>query len=255
VSQLYIGSSGWSYQHWKDCFYNGIPRKNWLKFYATHFSAVEINGTFYRLQSPETFSRWFDKTLETFRFVLKAHHYLTYNKKLLDPEASVLIEKSHAIALQEKLAAVLWQLPATLCKDLTRLNLFIQALQQWPEVRHIVEFRHSSWFDDETADCLAKASIANCLSDASNWNMWERVTTDLVYIRLHGHTQTYTSSYNSPELAQWAERIAYWLEQRKQVHVYFDNDVECAAPFNALELKNFFMIKKSFLECEKPYGS
>ena len=240
MSQLYIGTCGWSYQHWKDCFYNGIPRKNWLKFYATCFSSVEINGTFYRLQNPDTFSRWFDETPETFRFALKAHHYLTHNKKLLDPEASVLIEKSHAIALKEKLAAVLWQLPATLHKELTRLNLFLQALQQWPEVRHIVEFRHSSWFDDETADCLAKAAIANCLSDANDWNMWERVTTDLVYIRLHGHTQTYASSYNSPELAQWAERIAYWLEQRKQIHVYFDNDAECAAPFNSLELKTLF---------------
>jgi hypothetical protein len=124
VSRLYIGTSGWSYQHWKDRFYKGIPRKNWLKFYATCFSSVEINGTFYRLQSPDTFSRWFDETPDTFRFALKAHHYLTHNKKLLDPEASVLIEKNHAIALQEKLAAVLWQLPATLRKDLTRLNLF-----------------------------------------------------------------------------------------------------------------------------------
>ena len=237
MSQLYIGTSGWSYQHWKDNFYNGITRKDWLKFYATRFSAVEINGTFYRLQSPETFIRWFDETPETFRFSIKAHRYLTHNKKLLDPDASVLIEKNHAIALQGKLAAVLWQLPATLRKDLTRLKVFLQALQQWPEVRHIVEFRHRSWFDDETADCLTEAAIANCLSDANDWPLWERVTTDFVYIRLHGHTRTYASSYNSPELAQWAEFIAHWLKQRKQVHVYFDNDAECAAPFNALELK------------------
>ena len=237
MSQLYIGTSGWSYQHWKDCFYNGTPQKNWLKFYSTRFSAVEINGTFYRLQSQETFRRWFDETPETFRFAIKANRYLTHNKKLLDPEASVLIEKNHAIALQEKLAVVLWQLPAKLHKNLDRLNLFLQALQQWPEVRHIVEFRHPSWFDDETADCLAKAAIANCLSDASNWPLWERITTDIVYIRLHGHTGTYASSYNSPELARWAGRISHWLEQCEQVHVYFDNDAECAAPFNALELK------------------
>ena len=63
------------------------------------------------------------------------------------------------------------------------------------------------------------------------------ITTDLVYIRLHGHTQTYASSYTSPELAQWAERITHWLKQCKQVHVYFDNDAECAAPLNALKLK------------------
>ncbi len=237
MSELYIGTSGWSYQHWKDCFYNGAPQKNWLKFYSTRFSAVEINGTFYRLQNQETFRRWFDETPETFKFALKANRYLTHNKKLLDPDASVLIEKNHALALQEKLAVVLWQLPAKLHKNLTRLNLFLQALQQWPEARHIVEFRHPSWFDDETADCLAEAGIANCLSDASNWPLWERITTDIVYIRLHGHIGTYASSYNSAELSQWAGRIPYWLEQRKQVHVYFDNDAECAAPFNALELK------------------
>ena len=237
MPQLYIGTSGWSYKHWKNLFYTGIAQKNWLKFYAAQFSTVEINGTFYRLQSPDTFRRWFDETPETFRFSIKAHRYLTHNKKLLDPEASVLIEKNHAIALQEKLATVLWQLPATLRKDLTRLKVFLQALQQWPEVRHIVEFRHLSWFDDETADCLAKTAIANCLSDANDWPLWERITTDLVYIRLHGHTRTYASSYNSTELVQWAERIAHWLKQHKQVHVYFDNDAECAAPFNALELK------------------
>jgi uncharacterized protein YecE (DUF72 family) len=62
VSRLFIGTSGWSYQHWKDCFYKGIAQKNWLKFYASRFSSVEINGTFYRLQSPDTFSRWYDET-------------------------------------------------------------------------------------------------------------------------------------------------------------------------------------------------
>jgi uncharacterized protein YecE (DUF72 family) len=241
VSQLYIGTSGWSYQHWKDCFYNGSPQKNWLKYYSTRFSAVEINGTFYRLQSRETFRRWFDETPESFRFAIKANRYLTHNKKLLDPEASILIEKNHALPLQEKLAVVLWQLPAKFRKNLDRLNLFLQALQQWPEVRHIMEFRHPSWFDDETAGCLAESAIANCLSDASNWPLWERVTTDIVYVRLHGHTGTYTSSYHSPELAQWAGRIAHWLEQSKQVHVYFDNDAECAAPFNALELKSLVL--------------
>jgi uncharacterized protein YecE (DUF72 family) len=73
LSQLYVGTSGWSYQHWKHCFYNGITQKNWLKFYATRFSAVEINGTFYRLQSPDTLSRWFDETPENFRFSIKAN--------------------------------------------------------------------------------------------------------------------------------------------------------------------------------------
>ena len=237
MSQLYIGTSGWSYQHWQDCFYTGVVRKDWLKFYAERFSAVEVNGTFYRLQSPATFQKWFNETPATFRFAIKANRYLTHNKKLLDPKPSVLIEKTQVEVLGEKLAVVLWQLPGLLKKDLPRLKGFIDALQQWPEVRHSIEFRHDSWFDDETAACLAKAKIAVCLSDAETWPMWDRVTTNLIYIRLHGHTRTYASFYSKPELADWAERIAQWAKQGKDVHIYFDNDAKCAAPFNALTLQ------------------
>lgn len=232
-----IGTSGWSYQHWQNCFYSGIAQKNWLKFYAERFSAVEINGTFYRLQSPATFNKWFDETPPNFRFAIKANRYLTHNKKLLDPQASILIEKNHAEALGEKLSVVLWQLPGLLKKDFPRLKGFIGALQQWPEVRHSIEFRHTSWFDDETAACLAQADIAVCLSDAETWPMWDRITANLVYIRLHGHTRTYASSYSKAELAYWAQRIARWINQGKEVHVYFDNTAECAAPFNALALR------------------
>ncbi|MGR9014315.1 MAG: DUF72 domain-containing protein [Gammaproteobacteria bacterium] len=232
-----IGTSGWSYQHWQERFYNGVSRKDWLKFYAERFSAVEVNGTFYRLQSPAAFKKWFDQTPQDFSFAIKANRYLTHNKKLLDPKPSVVIEKSHAQTLGDKLAVVLWQLPALLKKDLPRLQGFIDALQQWPETRHSIEFRHPSWFDDETAACLAQAEIAVCLSDAETWPMWDQVTTNLVYIRLHGHARTYASSYGKLELAYWAGRIAEWTSQGMAVHVYFDNDAECAAPFNAMDLK------------------
>ncbi len=231
-----IGTSGWSYQHWQDRFYTGVAQKNWLRFYAERFSAVEVNGTFYRLQSPSTFKKWYDETPATFSFAIKANRYLTHNKKLLDPKPSVLIEKTHAETLGDKLAVVLWQLPGLLKKNSARLQGFIDALQQWPEPRHCIEFRHPSWFDDETADCLTQANIAVCLSDAETWPMWDRVTSNLVYIRLHGHARTYASSYSKSELAYWAERIALWSKQGKDVHVYFDNDAECAAPFNALAL-------------------
>ncbi len=235
-----IGTSGWSYPHWQDRFYSGVAQKGWLKFYAERFSAVEVNGTFYRLQSPTTFEKWFkfNETPPTFRFAIKANRYLTHNKKLLNPKPSILIEKNHAEALGEKLAVVLWQLPGLLKKNSARLQGFIDALQQWPEVRHSIEFRHASWFDDETADRLAQANIAVCLSDAETWPMWDRVTSNLVYIRLHGHARTYASSYSKSELAYWAERIVQWNKQGKDVHVYFDNDAECAAPFNALALQS-----------------
>ncbi|MGZ5054580.1 MAG: DUF72 domain-containing protein [Methylobacter sp.] len=237
MQALHIGTSGWSYPEWQQSFYAGLARKDWLKFYAERFSAVEINGTFYRLQSPDTFNKWFNETPPAFKFAIKANRYLTHNKKLLDPESSILIEKNHAEALQDKLAVVLWQLPGQLKKDLTRLNDFADALRQWPEVRHSIELRHPSWFDDETAACLDQANIAVCLSDAHAWPMWDRVTSNLVYIRLHGHTKTYVSTYSKPELTYWTERIARWATQGKEVHVYFDNTAECAAPFNADTLR------------------
>ena len=238
MSQLYIGTSGWSYKHWKNSFYAGIAKKNWLRHYAEHFSSVEVNATFYRLQTPDTFKRWYEDTPDSFTFSVKGNHYLTHSKKLLDPINSVRIEKEHASSLEKKLVVILWQLPKTIKKDLHRLKSFLHALQQWDDVRHTLEFRHSSWFDDETADCLSDSGIAVCISDSADWPLWKRVTTDLVYIRLHGHSLTYASSYSSYELAQWAEQIDHWLSENRKVHVYFDNDADCAAPCNALELKS-----------------
>jgi uncharacterized protein YecE (DUF72 family) len=243
MSQINIGTSGWSYTHWKNSFYNGIAKKNWLRYYAEHFSSVEVNATFYRLQTSDTFKRWYKNTPESFTFAVKGNHYLTHNKKLLDPINSVLMEKEHASSLGKKLAVILWQLPKTAKKDLPRLKLFLQALQQWTEVHHTLEFRHNSWFDDETAAYLTSCGITVCISDSADWPMWKQVTTDIVYIRLHGHSLTYASSYNHQELALWAEQIDNWLSVNKQVFVYFDNDAECAAPNNALELKSLLTFR------------
>jgi len=149
-----------------------------------------------------------------------------------------LIEKQHAEGLNGKLAAVLWQLPRRFKKDALRLIFFIDALKLWPETRHVIEFRHASWFDDETAALLAAAGITVCQSDAGDWPLWNQVTTDLVYIRLHGRPYTYASSYSETELTRWADKIAEWRRQHKCVHVYFDNDACCAAPLNAQFLES-----------------
>jgi len=127
-------------------------------------------------------------------------------------------------------------LPGNYKKHLDRLEAFAKALKHWPQTRHVIEFRHPSWFDDEVASCLNKYRIANCISDAADWPMWDLVTTDLVYIRLHGHTRTYASAYHTASLKQWATKIRKWLKEGKEVHVYFDNDGEGAAPRDAKRL-------------------
>lgn len=239
MSGLYIGTSGWNYDHWKDQFYNGVKRKEWLRYYAEQFNAVEVNATFYRLQNASTLKRWASDTPPDFRFTIKGNRYLTHNKKLKDPMEAVQLERGNARPLGGKLSVVLWQLPGNLHKNLDRLAGFVEALKTWPDVRHAVEFRHPSWFDGETAECLTHHGVANCLSDAADWPMWNAVTGDLVYVRLHGHTRTYASAYGKGNLLKWADAIRSWRGEGRAVHVYFDNDAKGAAPRDALRLKRF----------------
>lgn len=242
---IFIGTSGWNYDHWKDRFYAGVSRADRLRHYAGRFNSVEVNATFYRLQKPATLGRWRDETPARFRFAIKGNRYLTHNKRLKDPHHSVALERSNACPLGDKLAVVLWQLPGNLAKDVERLSGFLESLHAWRDVRHAVEFRHPSWFDDETAACLDAHDVANCQSDAADWPMWTTVTTDLVYIRLHGHTRTYASAYSGKALAAWAASIRQWHRAGRSVHVYFDNDAEGAAPRDAARLRRLLERKKA----------
>ncbi len=237
IKNLYIGTSGWNYGAWRQGFYAGLPPRRWLSAYAERFNAVEVNGTFYRQQQVHTYERWKSETPVDFRFAIKAHRFLTHNKKLLFPPASLTMQKEQAAGLGDKLAVVVWQLPKAFKRDDARLLRFAEALQDWPEARHTVEFRHPSWFTGDVADCLARYRLAACQSDAADWPLWDAVTTDFVYIRLHGHNQTYASAYTDDELEAWSERIRNWLAQNRQIHVYFDNTGEGTAPRNALRLR------------------
>lgn len=235
-ARAHIGTSGWHYTAWRNGFYHGLPEQQWLGFYCRHLNSVEINASFYRLQSRETYRLWHDATPPDFRFSLKGNRYLTHYKKLLDTLPSIHLERDRAQGLGAKLLVVLWQLPATLDIDLARLGKFAKALTAWPEVRHVIEFRHPSWFNQQVATCLHTHGIAVCQSDAADWPMWQAITTDLVYIRLHGHDATYASSYPVQALQCWAQQVNGWLEENKEVHVYFDNDADGAAPLNARTL-------------------
>lgn len=234
---VFIGTSGWNYDEWQDGLYAGVPRRERLVHYARWFNAVEVNATFYRLQKPETLARWRNDTPADFRFSIKGNRYLTHNKKLHDPVDSVELERDNAHSLGCGLAAVLWQLPGNLSKDMARLQDFCAALDRWSGVRHAVEFRHRSWFDEETAACLDAHGVGNCQSDAADWPMWDAVTGGFVYIRLHGHTRTYASRYSTPHLKRWAAAIEKWRKEGRPVHVYFDNTAGGAAPADALKLK------------------
>jgi uncharacterized protein YecE (DUF72 family) len=236
AGRAFIGTSGWRYDAWREDFYGGRPAGEWLRFCAGRFTGIEVDATFYRLQSLETFRRWRRETPPDFRFAIKAHRFLTHNRKLREPLAPIRLERGRAAGLGTKLAVVLWQLPRNFRCNLERLESFARALHAWRRTRHAIEFRHPSWFVDEVAECLRAHRIAVCQSDAADWPLWDAVTTDLVYVRLHGHAVTYASAYAESELRAWARKARRWLREGRDVHVYFDNDAWGHAPRDALRL-------------------
>lgn len=237
AGRAYVGTSGWSYDGWKDGFFEGVPKNRWLEHCAERFTGVEANGTFYRLQSERTFEKWIERTPDDFVFTAKGHRYVTHNKKLIDADETVATSRDNMRPLEKKLAVVVWQLPSRFARNVERLESFVRTLsRKWTSVRHSIEFRDASWFTDDVADLMGKHRLAVCQSDAADWPLWDAVTTDLVYVRLHGHTRTYASSYSSGSLDAWARKIRRWTREGRDVHVYFDNDAEGAAPYDALDL-------------------
>lgn len=221
--KLFIGTSGWTYDDWRDDFYIGVPRERWLSYYARHFDAVEVNATFYHSLKEKTFEHWHDATPAGFRFAIKASRYLTHIQRLDFPASSMKKQLTAASPLAEKLAVVLWQMPAGLHRDDGLLAKFARKLRLWPGPRHALEFRHASWFCDPIAALLESERLAAVQSDAADWPLWQAVTATLVYVRLHGHTRTYRSAYTKRELSRWAGRIEGWLAGGREVHIYFDN--------------------------------
>jgi uncharacterized protein YecE (DUF72 family) len=231
-ARIYAGTSGWVYKGWRAHLYADAPVKRWLQVAASTFSSLEVNGSFYTQISQATYERWRDETPPQFRFALKGHRFVTHYKRLRDCEPSIVRLRDQAAHLGPKLAAVVWQLPSNFSLDLPRLREFLRALGCW-RARHAIELRHASWFIPPVADALAAAGVAVCLGDAPDFPMWREVTADFVYVRLHGHTRKYASSYSGPSLRRWAGDALRWRDEGRDVFVYFDNDAEGHAVRNA----------------------
>lgn len=234
---IHIGTSGWSYAEWKTSLYAGIPPRRWLERYAEAFDTVEANGTFYRLLAPHTLEGWYRRTPSSFVFTIKGHRLLTHRMRLQGAAEVVARCRDNAAPLREKLAAVLWQLPQSMPLSLPRLRELLDALDGWGETRHAFEPRHASWFCDDVAEELRAHRVAVCISDAPTWPAWDAVTTDLVYVRLHGHERLYASSYPTGTIERWAERARAWSAEGRQVHVYFDNTADGSAVTDASALR------------------
>jgi uncharacterized protein YecE (DUF72 family) len=256
-----------------------------LDYALEHFGSIEINRTFYSLVSPTAYERWHERAPAGFEYAIKGSRFITHNKKLLNVEDALAnFFASGVLALREKLGPLLWQLGPRQAFDPVRLKGFLAQLPAGTSeaaeiaerhtlpgretltstdlslpLRHVLEFRHPSWFNSETAAIARAHGAALAFSHSSRWPYIEEITAPFVYLRLHGPRQLYSSAYTAAELMHFARRIVLWArggEPRdavridaqspaappRDVYVYFDNDTGGFAPRQAIELESLVSV-------------
>lgn len=235
MARKLIGTSGFSYAHWGNgVFYPpGLPRYRWLEYYAGRFSTVELNVTFYRLPSRESFRSWARRTPPEFRFAVKGSKLITHQLKLEGVDDALARLFDACRGLGDGFGAVLWQLPPRFGLDLARLKSFLSKLPRG--VRHAFEFRDRSWLCEPVYELLESAGAALCWADQPGTTP-EVVTSDFVYIRRHGPGGGHGSCYGIEHLRELAFRIRECTVRGRDVYVYFNNDVAGYAVKNADEL-------------------
>ena len=284
AAPIRVGTSGWRYAAWRGSFYpKELPQRAELSFLAQRVDSVEINGSFYRLQRPENYERWFEATPEDFCFAVKAPRYITHSLRLRGTELAMAnFLASGVLCLEHKLGPLLWQLPATLHFEPLVLSSFLEQLPRdtreaaalasrhdgrvqsagglrntlTRRVRHALEVRSPTFADEACVALLRKFEVALVVADsAGRFPYLTDLTSDFVYVRLHGAEELYVSGYGPGVLDIWAQRVQQWAaggqpadavlidrrhaapQQAREVYVYFDNDAKVHAPFDAMALR------------------
>ncbi len=266
--RIRIGISGWNYPGWRGDFYpRGLVQRRELAYAAERLGSIEINGSFYSLQRPSSYAAWREQTPDDFVFAVKGGRFITHMKKLAGVETALAnFFASGVLALGPKLGPVLWQLPPMLGFDEARLATFFDLLPRTtaaaaelarghddkvPEdraltvaeedrpVRHALEVRHASFATPEAVALLRAHDVAFVVADtAGRWPLVEELTSDHVYVRLHGDRELYASGYTPKALDRWAEKVCGWADLGQDVFVYFDNDAKGYAPHDAMALQD-----------------
>ena len=232
-----VGCSGWNYRHWRELFYpGGLPARSWFDFYAEHFDTVEINNSFYRLPTAETFEKWRKQAPPGFCYAVKANRYITQAKKLLDCEEPVERMMSAARHLGDRLGPMLFQLPPTLGLNLERLERFLQLLPN--DVTAVFEFRNNSWYVDATYEMLQCFGASFCTHDMAG-SATERIAVGPVaYARFHGGAGKYWGRYTDGQLSGWVDWMLEEVALGRSVWAFFNNDIHAHAIHDAQTLKS-----------------
>lgn len=239
VEHIHIGTSGWSYKHWRNNFYPGpVKQKEWLSYYAQKFDITEINGSFYRLPSSETVIGWIKTVPGNFLFCPKMSRFLTHMKKLRDPEEP--LERFFGIfePMQKQMGPVLIQLPSMLHFHYDIADHFFKLLQRtYRNYEFVIEVRHQSWLQEEALTLMARYEIGIVISQSGNhFPYTEMVTAKNIYVRFHGPAELYASAYSNDDLQYFADRFKSWVKEGHEIWAFFNNDIHGYAPTDALRL-------------------
>lgn len=244
MPDIRIGISGWTYGGWRGTFYPAdLRQQDELAYASRQVNSIEINGSFYSLQRPESYARWYADTPDDFLFSVKGGRYITHLRKLHQIEAPLAnFFASGILALGKKLGPILWQFPPIMRFNRPLFESFLKMLPRdtdqaswlakqhsdWMEgraytradgsrpLKHAIEVRNFSFATPEFVELLREQGVALVIADtAGKWPDFEDMTADFVYIRLHGEEELYVSGYDDASLDDWARKIRVWRSGRQ----------------------------------------
>jgi len=228
MARIWFGTSGFSYKEWRPLFYpEGLPEKQFLQYYSSRLSSVEIDYTFYRMPSTKTIEGWTAATPAEFKFTIKASQQITHRQRLKVPSDALEYFMSVVPGLGDRLGIVLFQLPPFFKCDRQKLETFLSVLPRG--VPAAFEFRHESWFTDDVYGLLKAHNVALCIHDADEHTTPIQLTAGCTYVRLR------RSAYNASLRKEWQDRILAWARDGIEVFAYIKHEDNPEAPLIALE--------------------
>ncbi len=226
---LYVGTSGWAYTIWKPDFYpKEVSSKNFLKYYATQLTAVEVNYTFRRSLSEKAATGWMSDVGPNFRFALKANQYITHIRRLQNAEEAIQRFLPTLQPLAAQLGPVLFQMPPTAKADVVVLRDFLSLLPR--NFKAAFEFRHESWFSDEIYQALQERNATLCVAETEKLNTPEVRTANYIYFRFR------QPSYSADDLKKLVERVGRCVADGLETYAFFKHEEDPRSPHNALEV-------------------
>ena len=263
MADIRIGISGWTFPPWRGEFYpEGLAQKRELGYASRKLNSIELNGSFYSLQSPASYRKWFDETPDDFVFAIKGGQFITHIRRLREVRIPIAnFFASGVLGLNQKLGPLFWQLPPNFQFDQALFDEFFALLPHSTKaaaklagehqikvakkvsievdrdrpLRHAIEVRHKSFDNADFVKLARKHDVGIVIADTKQWPAFSEVTSDFVYARLHGELEMYPKGYTDAAIDTWAKQIKKW-NKSVDVYAYFDSEMKVRSPLDAMGL-------------------